>query len=216
MAVLLSPNCLAISGCATEMLLRSMYVIRYMKLMRSRTSQRVPVGLDAAFSSVAALAEADVRFMSGILAPVVALNNWNEEGAGFCSARLQAGTLSNLQCPPEGGRYIDQIRAHARVIPGFARALSFVLRRNRFPRNGGGPKQARRCQWADFPRPIGPPPDKPASPSARARESRAAACRGPRNPESGWSRPPWAPHRHAPLFRRASWRAGIQSRASSC
>jgi hypothetical protein len=42
-----------------------------MKLMSSRTSQRVPVGFDAASSSVATLAEADVRFVSGILAPVI-------------------------------------------------------------------------------------------------------------------------------------------------
>jgi hypothetical protein len=39
-----------------------------MKLMRRRTSQRVPVGLDAGISSETALAEADERFMSGILA----------------------------------------------------------------------------------------------------------------------------------------------------
>lgn len=67
MAVLLRPNCLAISGCATEMLLRSMYVIRYMKLMRTRTSQRVFVGLDAAISNVAALGDADVGVVSSIL-----------------------------------------------------------------------------------------------------------------------------------------------------
>jgi hypothetical protein len=83
-----------------------------MKLIRTRTSQRVLVGLDAAISLMAALAEADVRFMSGILAPVVSIN-WNEEMAGFCSARLQAGIFLNLQCPPEGGRYIPQIRFYS-------------------------------------------------------------------------------------------------------
>ena len=59
-----------------------MYVIKYMKLIRTRTSQRVFVGLDAAPSSVEALDEADVRFMSGILALVLAGINWNEENAG--------------------------------------------------------------------------------------------------------------------------------------
>src|SRR5258707_13700802 len=27
----------------------------------------------------------------------------------LCSARLQAGTCSNTECPPEGGRYRDQV-----------------------------------------------------------------------------------------------------------
>jgi hypothetical protein len=46
-----------------------MYVIRYMKLMRTRTSQRVREGWEAEFSTVTALVDADVPFMSGILAP---------------------------------------------------------------------------------------------------------------------------------------------------
>jgi len=28
--------------------------------------------------------------------------------AGFCNARLQAGTLESSRCPPEGGRYMNQ------------------------------------------------------------------------------------------------------------
>src|SRR5258708_5711496 len=34
----------------------------------------------------------------------------NPSTAGFCSARLQAGTCSTPQCPPEGGRYNNQNR----------------------------------------------------------------------------------------------------------
>jgi hypothetical protein len=37
-----------------------MYVIKYMKLMRRRTSQRVFVGLDVAVSRMSALGDADV------------------------------------------------------------------------------------------------------------------------------------------------------------
>jgi hypothetical protein len=44
-----------------------MYVMRYMKLMSRRTSQRVPVGLDVAFSGMAALGDADVGVVSSIL-----------------------------------------------------------------------------------------------------------------------------------------------------
>jgi hypothetical protein len=95
-----------------------------MKLIRTRTSQRVFVGLDAAFSWIVALAEADVGVVSSILAPVVTRNNWNEEIAGFCSATLHGGILESGRCPPEGGRYIDQIRALAQIIPEFALAAS--------------------------------------------------------------------------------------------
>jgi hypothetical protein len=62
-----------------------MYVIRYMKLMRRRTSQRVPVALDAAFSRLAVLAEADVLFMSGIIFL-----------AAFRRSGLQAGRMDSL------------------------------------------------------------------------------------------------------------------------
>jgi hypothetical protein len=51
-----------------------MYVIKYMKLIRTSTSQRAFVGLSVEVSSMAALAEADVPFLSGILAPVVLYN----------------------------------------------------------------------------------------------------------------------------------------------
>src|SRR5665213_3192552 len=78
-AVLLNPNSFVMPGAATEMLLRSMYVIRYMKLIRISTSQRSLVGFAAEFSSMVALAEADVRFMSGILAPVVLETVWRLE-----------------------------------------------------------------------------------------------------------------------------------------
>jgi hypothetical protein len=44
-----------------------MYVIRYMKLMRRRTSQRVFVGLDATFSWMAALGDADVGVVSSMM-----------------------------------------------------------------------------------------------------------------------------------------------------
>ena len=68
---------------------------------------------------MAALVEADVRFMSGILAPVVASNNRNEEIAGFCSAHLQVGIRCKLKCPPEGGRCKEQIRPLAQINPEF-------------------------------------------------------------------------------------------------
>jgi hypothetical protein len=33
----------------------------------------------------------------------------------FCSARLQAGTMIPITCPPEGGRYTDRMRVVART-----------------------------------------------------------------------------------------------------
>src|SRR3977135_1139067 len=50
--VLLSPNSFAMAGAATEMLLRSMYVSRYIRLIRNRTTHRVFVGLTAALSEM--------------------------------------------------------------------------------------------------------------------------------------------------------------------
>src|SRR5882762_7739131 len=41
------------AGAATEMLLRSIYVSRYIRLIRNRTTHRVFVGLTAAFSEMA-------------------------------------------------------------------------------------------------------------------------------------------------------------------
>src|SRR3979490_1169705 len=41
------------AGAATEMLLRSMYVSRYIRLIRNRTTHRVFVGLTAAFAEMA-------------------------------------------------------------------------------------------------------------------------------------------------------------------
>src|SRR6266481_3920891 len=52
-AVLLSPNSFAMAGAATEMLLRSMYVSKYIRLIRNRTTHRVFVGLTAALSEMA-------------------------------------------------------------------------------------------------------------------------------------------------------------------
>ena len=79
------------------MLLRSMYVIRYMKLMRTRTSQRVLVGLDAAISSVAAFGEADVRVVSSILSLGDRLG-----GPGF-SPDIRAGSSLVALAPEASG-----------------------------------------------------------------------------------------------------------------
>ena len=79
MAHLLRPNCLAISGCAMEILLRSMYVIRYMKLMRTSTSQRVPVGLVAEFSTVTALWKRTCDSCPAFLPLTVIQSNGNEK-----------------------------------------------------------------------------------------------------------------------------------------
>jgi hypothetical protein len=63
-----------------------MYVIRYMKLMRSRTSQRVFVGLNVAVSWMGALGDADVGVVSSILSLAIL------GGPGF-SPDGQAGSL---------------------------------------------------------------------------------------------------------------------------
>jgi hypothetical protein len=53
-----------------------MYVIRYMKLIRSRTSQRVFVGLDVAVSRMEALGDADV----GVVSSILSLGNLRRSG----------------------------------------------------------------------------------------------------------------------------------------
>jgi len=47
-------------------------------------------------------------------------------GFRLCSARLQAGTRLNLQCPPEGGRYISDLIlcCHKRLSLRYSRTAS--------------------------------------------------------------------------------------------
>src|SRR6266699_6291666 len=68
-AVLLSPNSFATAGAATEMLLRSMYVRRYIKLMRNRIPHRAFVGLNAAACEMAL----DSRAGAGLVSNVVSV-----------------------------------------------------------------------------------------------------------------------------------------------
>src|SRR5712692_8538202 len=80
-AVLLIPNSFAIAGAATEMLLRSMYVSRYIRLIRNRTIHRVFVGLSAAFSEMAVDFRTGGRLLSNIVS-VTAEVGWGQRPAG--------------------------------------------------------------------------------------------------------------------------------------
>src|SRR5712691_11985171 len=66
-AVLLSPNSFAMAGAATEMLLRSMYVSRYIRLIKNRTIHRVFVGLNAATCEMALDSRAGAGLVSNIV-----------------------------------------------------------------------------------------------------------------------------------------------------
>src|SRR6266699_518862 len=70
-AVLLRPNSFAIAGAATEILLRSMYVSRYMRLIKNRTTHRVLVGLNAATSETALDSSVGGRLVSNIVSVTV-------------------------------------------------------------------------------------------------------------------------------------------------
>src|SRR5450631_489886 len=136
-----------------------------MKLIRTRTSQRVLVGLGALISLAVGLAEADVRFVSGILAPVIARNAWLYGTIGksrLLSRPPLGGHCANPRYPPEGGRYEFPHRTFVWIIPEFARAPPCVLRPNRSLPRRADPQQATRYRWGDFLRPIGQPPDTPA------------------------------------------------------
>src|ERR1700722_11292207 len=135
-----------------------------MKLISTRTNQRVWVGLDAAISCAWAPVETVVRVVSGILAPVADWNSWNEEIAGVFSACVQAGIRAIPKCPPEGGRYINQnqIRVAGQLTSARARASLCGRRRSRLLRRRRGRTRARRCRSDDSLRPIGPQPDRPA------------------------------------------------------
>src|SRR5580692_1963261 len=100
-----------------------------MKLIRTRTNQRVWVGLDVAVSCAGAPVETVVRVVSGIIFP---------------------GFFRRPRLPPRD------------TISEFAPAPAYPRRQNQFPPHGEALEPARRYRRDDFPRPIGPRPDRPA------------------------------------------------------
>src|SRR5579872_1741932 len=108
MAVLLRLNSFAMAGAATEILLRSMYVSRYIRLIKNRTIHRVFVGLNAVFSEIALDVRTGGRLVSNNLS--VTFNRYafgrDKSPAGFGSTgfslcALRLGQDKTLKKKPQ-------------------------------------------------------------------------------------------------------------------
>src|SRR5258705_3933414 len=80
------------AGAATEMLLRSMYVSRYIRLIRNRTTHRVFVGLTAAFSEMAL----DSRRGGMLVSNIVSVTAGRRGPSNAHSSRRSGATIKKL------------------------------------------------------------------------------------------------------------------------
>src|SRR5258706_14397500 len=107
------------AGAATEMLLRSMYVSRYIRLIKNRTIHRVFVALNAAFSEIAldvrtggTLVSNNVSVTSG--ESIANLRNYACAAGSGAIARAslpirRTTVLQNIDGPPFFGGYISRL-----------------------------------------------------------------------------------------------------------